>query len=238
MTSSSLAKYIQGSEWSKTEFKTDRSGQFDSEPVTEDPMEDSDISQLNTQQSTPPITDPNRPWLNYNWKCDRGPTLVDLTQVLREQVIEEGLKSLAHRTDQAKTRVWITGWFDRIATATTKQQRAALLNSKEDWSTLGKMKYGGLEVLRLCHPTQQEKLSRYIICTLMYEEELQTFRTSDTVDPDNLYETIEHFCTILKQTIELKAAFKSGEELSEWSVLSVIMVQVIMEVDSVEPSRY
>ncbi|KAF1317704.1 Rxlr effector protein, partial [Globisporangium splendens] len=166
-----------------------------------------------------------------------GPTLVDLTQVLREQVIEEGLKRLVHRTDQVETRVWITGWFDRIATATTKQQRAALLNSKEDWLTLGKMKYGGLEVLRLCHPTQQEKLSRYIICTVVYEEELQTFRSSDAEDPHNLYEAIEDLCAMLKQTRELKAAFKSGEELSEWSALSVIMAQVTMEVDSVEPSR-
>ncbi|KAF1327192.1 Rxlr effector protein, partial [Globisporangium splendens] len=167
----------------------------------------------------------------------RGPTLVDLTQVLREQVIEEGLKRLLYRTDEAETKVWITGWFDRIATATTKQQRAALLNSKEDWSMLGRMKYGGLEVLRLCHPTQQEKLSRYIICTVVYEEELQTFRSSDAEDSDNLYEAIEDFCAMLKQTRELKAAFKSGEELSEWSALSVIMAQVTMEVDSVEPSR-
>ncbi|KAF1324800.1 Rxlr effector protein, partial [Globisporangium splendens] len=99
------------------------------------------------------------------------------------------------------------------------------------------MKYGGLEVLRLCHPTQQEKLSRYIICTVVYEEELQTFRSSDAEDPDILYEAIEDFCAMLKQTRELKAAFKSGEELSEWSALSVIMAQVTMEVDSVEPSR-
>ncbi|KAF1313456.1 Rxlr effector protein, partial [Globisporangium splendens] len=99
------------------------------------------------------------------------------------------------------------------------------------------MKYGGLEVLRLCHPTQQEKLSRYIICTVVYEEELQTFRSIDAEDPDILYEAIEDFCAVLKQTRELKAAFKSGEELSEWSALSVIMAQVTVEVDSVEPSR-
>ncbi|KAF1313252.1 hypothetical protein FI667_g17537, partial [Globisporangium splendens] len=167
-----------------------------------------------------------------------GPTLVDLTQVLRGQVIEEGLKRLSYRTDQAETRVWITGWFDRIATATTKQQRVALLNSKEDWLTLEKIKYGGLEVLRLCHPTQLEKLSRYIICTVVYEEELQTFGSSDAEDPDILYEAIEDLCAMLKQTRELKAAFKSGEELSEWLALSVIMAQVTMEVDSVEPSRY
>ncbi|KAF1335371.1 Rxlr effector protein, partial [Globisporangium splendens] len=375
MTSSSLAKHLQGSERNKTEFKTNRSGQFDSEPVTEDPMEDSDNSSLEELVWTPPLEErekfepnqlnghhgwsfasqenqlvvyhspttelppqprkrdrdetlmltakdgdvtinlnsPNVPlkktktlsrrlaiegdsmqkprdlerMLQEHWegfqeqwkeetKCPfpllssnhdvwtqaalnewerilamlktspgphhvlnhlRGPTLVDLTQVLREQVIEEGLKRLLYRTDQAETKVWITGWFDRIATATTKQQRAALLNSKEDWSTLGKMKYGGLEVLRLCHLTQQEKLSRYIICTVVYEEELQTFRSSDAEDPDNLYEAIEDFCAILKQTRELKAAFKSGEELSEWSALSVIMAQVTMEVDSVEPSR-
>ncbi|KAF1336801.1 hypothetical protein FI667_g2, partial [Globisporangium splendens] len=137
ITSSSLAKHLQGSERSKTEFKTDRSGQFDSERETDDSMEDSDNSSL-----------------------EEGPTLVDLTHVLREQVIEEGPKRLAHRTDQAETR--------------------------EDWSTLGKMKYGGFEVLRLCHPTQLEKLSRYIICAVVYEEELQTFRSSDAEDPDNL----------------------------------------------------
>ncbi|KAF1336553.1 hypothetical protein FI667_g242, partial [Globisporangium splendens] len=376
MTSSSLAKHLQGSERSKTEFKTDRSGQFDFEPVAEDSMEESDNSSLEDLEVTPsleerekfepnqlsghhgwsfasqenqlvvyhsPTTElppqprkrdrdetlmltagdgddamnlnsPNVPlkktrtlsrrlaiegdsmqkrrdlertlqehWEGFQeqWKQEtkcpfpllssnhdvwtqaalnewerilamlktspgphhvlnhlRGPTLVDLTQVLREQVIEEGLKRLLYRTDEAETKVWITGWFDRIATATTKQQRAALLNSKEDWSMLGRMKYGGLEVLRLCHPTQQEKLSRYIICTVVYEEELQTFRSSDAEDPDNLYEAIEDFCAMLKQTRELKAAFKSGEELSEWSALSVIMAQVTMEVDSVEPSRY
>ncbi|KAF1314221.1 reverse transcriptase, partial [Globisporangium splendens] len=376
MTSSSLAKHLQGSERSKTEFKTDRSGQFDFEPVAEDSMEESDNSSLEDLEVAPslderekfepnqlsghhgwsfasqenqlvvyhsPTTElppqprkrdrdetlmltaedgddamnlnsPNVPlkktrtlsrrlaiegdsmqkrrdlertlqehWEGFQeqWKQEtkcpfpllssnhdvwtqaalnewerilamlktspgphhvlnhlRGPTLVDLTQVLREQVIEEGLKRLLYRTDEAETKVWITGWFDRIATATTKQQRAALLNSKEDWSTLGRMKYGGLEVLRLCHPTQQEKLSRYIICTVVYEEELQTFRSSDAEDPDNLYEAIEDFCAMLKQTRELKAAFKSGEELSEWSALSVIMAQVTMEVDSVEPSRY
>ncbi|KAF1328392.1 Rxlr effector protein, partial [Globisporangium splendens] len=144
-----------------------------------------------------------------------GPTLVYLTQVLREQVIEEGLKCLSYLTDQAETRVWITGRLDDA-------------RKSED---------GGLEVLRLCYPTQQEKLSRYIICTVVYEEELQTFRSIDAEDPDNLYEVIEDFCAMLKQTRELKAAFKSGEELSEWSALSVIMAQVTMEVDSVEPSR-
>ncbi|KAF1321087.1 hypothetical protein FI667_g12097, partial [Globisporangium splendens] len=376
MTSSSLAKHLQGSERSKAEFKTDRSGQFESERETDDSMEDSDNSSLGESVWTPslderekfeptqlsgqhgwsfasqenqlvvyhsPTTElppqprkrerdeplmltaidgdvainlnsPNVPlkktktlsrrlaiegdsmqkrrdlertlqehWEGFQeqWKQESkcsfpllssnrdvwtqaalnewerilamlktspgphhilnhlsGPTLVDLTQVLREQVIEEGLKRLVHRTDQAETRVWITGWFDRIATATTKQQRAVLLNSKEDWLTLGKMKYSGLEVLRLCHPTQLEKLSRYIICTVVYEEELQTFRSSDAEDPDILYEAIEDFCAMLKQTRELKAAFKSGEELSEWSALSVIMAQVTMEVDSVEPSRY
>ncbi|KAF1336407.1 hypothetical protein FI667_g294, partial [Globisporangium splendens] len=374
MTSSSLAKHLQGSERNKTEFKTNRSGQFDSEPVTEDPMEDSDNSSLEELVWTPPLEErekfepnqlnghhgwsfasqenqlvvyhspttelppqprkrdrdetlmltakdgdvtinlnsPNVPlkktktlsrrlaiegdsmqkprdlerMLQEHWegfqeqwkeetKCPfpllssnhdvwtqaalnewermiamlktspgphhvlnhlRGPTLVDLAQVLREQVIEEGLKHLSYRTDQAETRVWITRWFDRMATATTNQQRAALLNSKEDWSKLGRMKYGGLEVLRLRHPTQQEKLSRYTICTVVYEEELQTFRSSDAEDPDNLYEAIEDFCTMLKQTRELKAAFKSGEELSEWSALSVIMAQVTMEADSVQPS--
>ncbi|KAF1314487.1 Rxlr effector protein, partial [Globisporangium splendens] len=375
MTSSSLAKHLQGSVRSKTEFKTDRSGRFDSERETDDSMEDSDNSSLGESVWTPSLDErekfepnqlsgqhgrsfasqenqlveyhsptielpprprkrdrdealmltaidgdvainlnsPNVPlkktktlsrrlaiegdsmqkrrdlectlqehWEGFQeqWKQETkcpfpllssnrdvwtqaalnewerilamlkmspgphhvlnhlsGPTLVDVTQVLREQVIEEGLKRLVHRTDQAETRGWITGWFDRIATATTKQQRAALLNSKEDWLTLGKMKYGGLEVLRLCHPTQLEKLSRYIICTVVYEEELQTFRASDAEDPHNLYEAIEDFCAILKQTRELKAAFKSGEELSEWSALSVIMAQVTMEVDSVEPSR-
>ncbi|KAF1326320.1 Rxlr effector protein, partial [Globisporangium splendens] len=375
MTSSSLAKHLQGSERSKTEFKTDRSGQFDSEPVTEDSMEESDNSSLEDLEVAPslderekfepnqlsghhgwsfasqenqlvvyhsPTTElppqprkrdrdetlmltaedgdvtmnlnsPNVPlkktrtlsrrlaiegdsmqkrrdlertlqehWEGFQeqWKQEtkcpfpllssnhdvwtqaalnewerilamlktspgphhvlnhlRGPTLVYLTHVLREQVIEEGLKRLLYRTDQAETKIWITGWFDRIATATTKQQRAALLNSKEDWSMLGRMKYGGLEVLRLCHPTQQEMLSRYIICTVVYEEELQTFRSSDAEDPDNLYEAIEDFCTMLKQTRELKAAFKNGEGLSEWSALSVIMAQVTMEVDSVKPSR-
>uniref|UniRef100_K3WCR4 Uncharacterized protein n=1 Tax=Globisporangium ultimum (strain ATCC 200006 / CBS 805.95 / DAOM BR144) TaxID=431595 RepID=K3WCR4_GLOUD len=44
MTSSSLAKYLQGFERSKTEPKTDLFGQFDPEPVTDDPMEDSDNS--------------------------------------------------------------------------------------------------------------------------------------------------------------------------------------------------
>ncbi|KAF1322124.1 hypothetical protein FI667_g11570, partial [Globisporangium splendens] len=376
MTSSSLAKHLQGSVRGKTELKTDRSGQFECERETDDSMEDSDNSSLGESVWTPSLDErekfepnqlsgqhgwsfasqenqlvvyhsptielppqprkrerdetptrkakdgdvainlnsPNVPlkksktlsrrlaiegdsvqkrrdleralqehWEGFQeqWKQETkcpfpllssnrdvwtqaalnewerilamlktspgphhvlnhlsGPTLVDLTQVLREQVIEEGLKRLVHRTDQAETRVWITGWFDRIATATTKQQRAALLNSKEDWLTLGKMKYGGLEVLRLCHPTQQEKLSRYIICTVVYEEELQTFRSSDAEDPDILYEAIEDFCAMLKQTRELKAAFKSGEELSEWSALSVIMAQVTMEVDSVEPSRY
>ncbi|KAF1323645.1 Rxlr effector protein, partial [Globisporangium splendens] len=360
MMSSSLAKHLQGSVRSKAEFKTDRSGQFESERETDDSMEDSDNSSLGESVWTPSLDErekfepnqlsgqhgwsfasqenqlveyhsptielpqqprkrerdetlmltaidgdvainlnsPNIPFkktktldlertLQEHWegfqeqwkqetKCPfpllssnrdvwtqaalnewerilamlktspglhhvlnhlSGPTLVDLTQVLREQVIEEGLKRLVHRTDQAETRVWITGWFDRIATATTKQQRAALLNSKEDWLTLGKMKYGGLEVLRLCHPTQQEKLSRYIICTVVYEEELQTFRSIDAEDPHNLYEAIEDFCAMLKQTRELKAAFKSGEELSEWSALSVIIAQVTMEVDSVEPSR-
>ncbi|KAF1319585.1 hypothetical protein FI667_g13061, partial [Globisporangium splendens] len=376
MTSSSLAKHLQGSVRSKSEFKTDRSGQFEDDRETDDSMEDSDNSSLGESVWTPslderekfepsqlsgqhgwsfasqenqlvvyhsptielpqqprkrerdeplmltaidgdvainlnspnvplkktktlsrrlaiegdsmqkrrdlertlqehwegfqeqwkqetkcpfPLLSSNRdvwtqaalnewerilamlktsPWPHHVLNHLSGPTLVDLTQVLREQVIEEGLKRLVHRTDQAETRVWITGWFDRIATATTKQQRAALLNSKEDWLTLGKMKYGGLEVLRLCHPTQLEKLSRYIICTVVYEEELQTFRSSDAEDPDNLYEAIEDFCAMLKQTRELKAAFKSGEELSEWSALSVIMAQVTVEVDSVEPSRY
>ncbi|KAF1324648.1 Rxlr effector protein, partial [Globisporangium splendens] len=324
MTSSSLAKHLQGSVRSKSEFKTDRSGQFEDDRETDDSMEDSDNSSLGESVWTPslderekfepsqlsgqhgwsfasqenqlvvyhsPTTElppqprkrerdetlmltaidgdvainlnsPNIPlkktktlsrrlviegdsmqkrrdlertlqehWEGFQeqWKQETkcpfpllssnrdvwtqaalnewerilamlktspgphhvlnhlsGPTLVDLTQVLREQVIEEGLKRLVHRTDQAKTRVWITGWFDRIATATTKQQRAVLLNSKEDWLTLGKIKYGVLEVLRLCHPTQQEKLSRYIICTVVYEEELQTFRSSDAEDPDNL----------------------------------------------------
>ncbi|KAF1314920.1 Rxlr effector protein, partial [Globisporangium splendens] len=375
MTSSSLAKHLQGSERSKSELKTDRSGQFESEPETDDSMEDSDNSSLGESVWTPSLDErekfepnqlsgehglsfasqenqlvvyhsptielpqqprkrdrdetlmltaidgdvainlnsPNVPlkktktlsrrlviegdsmqkrrdlertlqehWEGFQeqWKQETkcsfpllssnrdvwtqaalnewerilamlktspgphhvlnhlsGPTPVDLTQVLREQVIEEGLKRLVHRTDQAETRVWITGWFDRIATATTKQQRAVLLNSKEDWLTLGKMKYGGLEVLRLCHPTQLEKLSRYIICTVVYEEELQTFRSSDAEDPHNLYEAIEDLCAMLKQTRELKAAFKSGEELSEWSALSVIMAQVTVEVDSVEPSR-
>ncbi|KAF1328965.1 hypothetical protein FI667_g6458, partial [Globisporangium splendens] len=55
MTSSSLAKHLQGSERSKTEFKTDRSGQFDSEPVTEDPMEESDNSSLEDSVVTPPL---------------------------------------------------------------------------------------------------------------------------------------------------------------------------------------
>ncbi|KAF1316102.1 hypothetical protein FI667_g15632, partial [Globisporangium splendens] len=223
LTGTSLSKHLQGSERSKTEFKTDRSGQFDSEPV----------KRIQWRTATIPVWERPHHVLNHL----RGPALVDLTQVLREQVIEEGLKRLAHRTDQAETRVWITGWFDRIATATTKQQQAALLNSKEDWSTLGKVKYGGLEVLRLCHPIQQEKFSRYIICTVVYEEELQTFRSSDVEDPDNLYEATEDSCAMLKQTREVKAAFKNGEELSEWSALSVIMAQLTMEVDSVEPSR-
>ncbi|KAF1328621.1 hypothetical protein FI667_g6538, partial [Globisporangium splendens] len=83
---------------------------------------------------------------------------------------------------------------------------------------------------------EQEKLSHYIICAVVHEEELQTFRFSDAEDPDNLCEAIEDLCAILKQTRELKAAFKNGEELSEWSALSVIMAQVTMEVDSVEPS--
>ncbi|KAF1328964.1 D-3-phosphoglycerate dehydrogenase, partial [Globisporangium splendens] len=194
MTSSSLAKHLQGSVRSKTEFKTDRSGQFEDERETDDSMEDSDNSSLGENAETSSAR---------AGALGMVPGAMDLAQVLREQVIEEALKRLSYRTDQAETRVWITSWFDKIATTTTKQQRAALLNSKEDWSTLGKMKHGGLEVLRLYHPTQQEKLSRYIICTV----------------------------------VELKAAFKSGEELSEWSALSVIMVQVTMEVDSVEPSR-
>ncbi|KAF1318298.1 Rxlr effector protein, partial [Globisporangium splendens] len=375
MTSSSLAKHLQGSERSKSEFKTDRSGQFEDDRETDDSMEDSDNSSLGESVWTPSLDErekfepnqlsgqhgwsfasqenqlvvyhsptielpqqprkrerdetlmltaidgdvainlnsPNIPlkktktlsrrlavegdsmqkrrdlertlqehWEGFQeqWKQETkcsfpllssnrdvwtqaalnewerilamlktspgphhvlnhlsGPTLVDLTQVLRGQVIEEGLKRLSYRTDQAETRVWITGWFDRIATATTKQQRVALLNSKEDWLTLEKIKYGGLEVLRLCHPTQLEKLSRYIICTVVYEEELQTFGSSDAEDPDILYEAIEDLCAMLKQTRELKAAFKSGEELSEWLALSVIMAQVTMEVDSVEPSR-
>ncbi|KAF1313221.1 hypothetical protein FI667_g17582, partial [Globisporangium splendens] len=338
MTSSSLAKHLQGSKRSKSEFKTDRSGQFESERETDDSMEDSDNSSLGESVRTPPLDErekfePNQlsgqhGWLfasqenqlvpqcplkktktlsrrlaiegdsmqkrrdlertlqehwegsQWQWKQETkcpfpllssnrdvwtqaalnewerilamlktspgphhvldhlsGPTLVDLTQVLREQVIEEGLKRLSYRTDQAETRGWITGWFDRIATATTKQQQAALLNSKEDWLTLGKIKHGGFEVLRLCHPTQLEKLSRCIVCAAVYEEELQAFRSSDAEDPDNLYEAIEDFCAMLKQTRELKAAFKGGEELSEWSALSVIMDQVTMEVDSVEPSR-
>ncbi|KAF1333154.1 hypothetical protein FI667_g3024, partial [Globisporangium splendens] len=331
MTGTSLAKHLQGSERSKTEFKTDRSGQFDFEPVPEDPVEDSDNSSLGGLVWTPPLDErekfePNQLSGQHGWsfasqenqlvpqcplkktkmhsrrlaikgdsmqkrrdlertpqeqwkqetKCPfpllssnhdvwtqaalnewermlamlkaspgphhvlnhlRGPTLVDLTQVLRKQVVEEGLKRLSYRTDQAETRGWITGWFDRIATATTKQQRAALLNSKEDWLTLGEMKYGVLDALRLCYPTQQEKLSRYIICIVVYEEELQAFRSSDAEDPNNLYEAIEDFCAMLKQTRELKAAFKNGEELSEWSALSVIVTQITMEVDSVEPSR-
>ncbi|KAF1320484.1 hypothetical protein FI667_g12319, partial [Globisporangium splendens] len=238
VTGTSLAKHLQGSERSKSEFKTDRSGQFDSEPVAEDPMEDSDNSSL----GDPNVSLKKSKTLSRRLaiegdsmqkRRDLERTLQEHWEGFQEQwkqeakfpfpllssnhgVIEEGLKRPAHRTDQAETRVWITSWFDRIATATTKQQRAALLKSKEDWTTLGKIKYGGLEVLRLCHPTQQEKLSRYTICAVVYEEELQTFRSSDAEDPDNLYEAIEDFCAVLKQTKELKAAFKSGEELSEW----------------------
>ncbi|KAF1332039.1 hypothetical protein FI667_g3867, partial [Globisporangium splendens] len=55
MTSSPLAKYLQGSVRSKTEFKTDRSGQFDSERETDDSMEDSDNSSLGESVWTPSL---------------------------------------------------------------------------------------------------------------------------------------------------------------------------------------
>ncbi|KAF1315018.1 Rxlr effector protein, partial [Globisporangium splendens] len=302
MTSSSLAKHLQGSVRSKTEFKTDRSGHFESERETDDSMEDSDNSSLGESVWTPSLDErekfePNQLSGQHGWsfasqenqlveyhspttelppqprKRDRDETLMltaidgdvainlnspnvpfKKTKTLSRRLAIEG-DSMQKRRDLERTlqEHW-EGFQEQwkqetsapflcsrpivvIATATTKQQRAALLNSKEDWSTLGKMKYGGLEVLRLCHPTQQEKLSHCIICTVVYEEELQTFRSSNAEDPDNLYEAIEDFCAMLMQTKELKAAFKSGEELSEWSALSVIMDQVTMEVDSVEPSR-
>ncbi|KAF1313472.1 hypothetical protein FI667_g17330, partial [Globisporangium splendens] len=55
MTSSSLAKHLQGSVRSKTEFKTDRSGQFEDERETDDSMEDSDNSSLVESVWTPSL---------------------------------------------------------------------------------------------------------------------------------------------------------------------------------------
>ncbi|KAF1334886.1 hypothetical protein FI667_g1527, partial [Globisporangium splendens] len=72
MTGSSLAKHLQGSERSKTEFKTDRSGQFDYEPETDDSMEDSDNSSLGESVWTPPLDEqekfePNQLSGSHGW---------------------------------------------------------------------------------------------------------------------------------------------------------------------------
>ncbi|KAF1319929.1 reverse transcriptase, partial [Globisporangium splendens] len=72
MTGTSLAKHLQGTERSKTEFKTDRSGQFDYEPVTEDPIEGSDNSSLGGLVWTPPPGkqekfDPNQLSGSHDW---------------------------------------------------------------------------------------------------------------------------------------------------------------------------
>ncbi|KAF1317715.1 reverse transcriptase, partial [Globisporangium splendens] len=72
MTGTSLAKHLQESERSKTEFKTDRSGQIDSEPVAENPMENSDNSSLGELMWTPPLDErekfePNQLSGSHGW---------------------------------------------------------------------------------------------------------------------------------------------------------------------------
>lgn len=168
----------------------------------------------------------------------RVPILVDLTQALREQVIEAGLHRLSLSSEEAETKLWVMDWFARINSAQTPLQRAAILNSKENWQHLRKMKYGGIDTLRLSQPSQREKLSYYIICALVYEEEIQLLNTDEAKSPKTAAEGVEMLISTVKQSKELKVAFKKVEELGEWSGLSILMSQLSAKVDAIVPTLY
>jgi|UniRef100_K3WC40 hypothetical protein len=129
-------------------------------------------------------------------------------------------------------------WFKRIATAEKPLQRAVILNTKEDWQHLKRMKYGGIDILCLSHPSQREKLSYYIVCALVYEEEIQIFKNHEAKTSEAAAEVVEMLISTVKQSKEFKAAFKNVEELGEWSALPILMSQLSTRVDVIVPTLY
>ncbi|TYZ63355.1 hypothetical protein PybrP1_007022, partial [[Pythium] brassicae (nom. inval.)] len=86
------------------------------------------------------------------------------------------LKPLQSGTSDAPTSALIEKWEAQLQKTTTGLQRAAILNSREEWTALRERRYRGRKLLALCVEARRQELGRLLLCAAVYSEEVHALR--------------------------------------------------------------
>jgi len=168
----------------------------------------------------------------------REPVLADLTQGYREEVIAHCLGVLKSSTPDPEVKEWLQSWSRRTSGAATPALRAVLLNAKDDWAALKAINYGDIPVLKLCTANNRAEFSRYILCAMVYQDEIATLIDQDPLQQPTPRDYVERLLSALSSSKNLRQAFKSGKDSGEWSALSVFFSTLHNEDEEMEASQY
>lgn len=137
----------------------------------------------------------------------REPVLVDITNQLRLEVIDQELDQLRLTLANEQRRERVADWQARVQASQSQVHRMASLNDKDQWTFLNAMEYGNRPVLRLCAPRRRAYLSRWIICALVYQDEIAEPLRIDRGDRRTVSERITAVGKLLRESKSVAAAF-------------------------------
>lgn len=113
----------------------------------------------------------------------REPILADLTQHWREQLLSEELKVLQTTTADPAVKERLDRRDARATAAPTDQQRAVILNAREEWTALRAAKYEGSARVALCVEPRRVELGRLLLCAMVYTEEIHSLTGAADTTP-------------------------------------------------------
>ncbi|KAE9296572.1 hypothetical protein PR003_g23726 [Phytophthora rubi] len=144
------------------------------------------------------------------------------TRPARLECLLHCLEQMESKIDDASQKHWLLQCCKDFRLQAETDMSELNLYPREMWTKLEKLKYGNLELLRLCKKNMTQQLSRYVVVSTIYSDELLELSPEfKNPPPTKLIEHLHVLFTTLENRSDLQAILDQPDSAGLWTELEV-----------------
>lgn len=146
------------------------------------------------------------------------------TTVARKDCLVHCLQQLANQINDEEQQQWLLSCCEQNKAQAEEDPGALNLYPTELWSRLKQLKFGNMELLKLCRKKLLQQLTRLILASRIYGLELRQLRIdTDTASPSTTIQYLDELFDALENQPQLEAILQKPDSAGMWTELETMI---------------
>ncbi|KAE8993444.1 hypothetical protein PR003_g22063 [Phytophthora rubi] len=155
-----------------------------------------------------------------------GKVLEAWTAGWRKECLHGRLVELRSRTVDRQTQRWLDKWMAKLRRP-PPINLSPLIDNNDDWSRLRVSDYGKDRILNLCDINNKGEMATHLVCSSLYELELQALLGPDEAAAAGPLPRLERHLAALKSVPRYNEAYLADRKAANWQAVAHFFASMI-----------